>query len=303
MGFWRSFPGTVLLVLLLAVVTATGVLGAQVWNVLHPTRPSDNAPTLANELSGAEGVRFDAADGVHLAGWLFPGPDDRPSIVLAHDLNESKAALVNLAIALHSAGFTVLAFDFRGHGESQGSVSSLGIDEKRDVLGAVDFVERRSAGRSKEIGVYGSGMGAHAAVLAAADRSKLRVLVLDGIWPDASWPLVRRSYLGWGFGVRWLGFMPRGIYSVLRSRPPDAERAADVLPRLEGRELLFVAPAGDAALASAMQGMYDSLPKSREASEGNLVTLPGTRAAGLDGAELRHYHDRVVQFFESRMVR
>ena len=90
--------------------------------------------------------------------------------------------MLTLGIALQKGGFTVLAFDFRGHGASGGTGSTLGLDEKRDVIGALDYLAA-SGVEARRIGVYGVGMGAHAAVLAAADRPSASVLVLSGLYP------------------------------------------------------------------------------------------------------------------------
>lgn len=302
MAFWRSIPGAIVLVLLLGAVAVAGAVGFQVWNVVHPERKSDPGVTLATELSRVENVSFKASDGVDLEGWLFRGSPDGPVVVLCHDLDETKASLVNVAISLHKLGFTILAFDFRGHGQSGGNGSTLGILEKRDVLGAVDFLGSQEHADVRRIGIYGTGMGAHAAVLASADRGGLKVLVLDGLYPDAGYPLVRRTFLGWSFGVKWLGFLPKAAFSLLTPAGVDSARAQDILPNLMGREMLLVAPAGDTALASAMQRMYDSIPQSRDGSEINLITLPATRASGLYGPELERYHARVGEFFESRLA-
>jgi hypothetical protein len=82
---------------------------------------------------------------------------------------------------------------------------------------------------------------------------------------------------------------------------PEDARADRAVAGLRGRDVLFVAPAGDAALAAAMERMYATLPQARDA-EANLVTLPGTGAAGLYGAELERYHARVGSFFGTRLA-
>ncbi len=303
MGFWRSLPGTIVIVLLAAVVGLGGFVGWQAWDVLHPARTTGAEAALAAELAHLEGVRFKASDGVDLEGSILRGAADAPAVVLCHDLDESKTSLVNLAIALHKAGFTILSIDFRAHGGSGGTITTLGIAEKRDVLGAVDFLTTQEHADTKRIGVYGTGMGAHAAVLAAADRATLKVLVLDGLYPAASWPLVRRTFHGWPFGIKWLGALPRWAYAAITETGPDSESAADVLPKLLGRDILLVAPAGDTALAAAMQTMYASVPTKQEGSEANLITLPATRTSGLYGDELDRYHARVAEFFASRLGR
>jgi pimeloyl-ACP methyl ester carboxylesterase len=301
-SFWRSLPGTVLVVLIIAILTAAGAIGIQTYRATHPPRQADEKSDLGAFLSHVEEVRFRSADGTDLAGWLVRGAPGGSPVVLCHDLGDGKGSLVNLAIALQDAGFTALAFDFRGHGKSGGEGSTLGIAEKRDVLGALDYVSALRDVDAHRIGLYGVGLGAHAAVLAAADRPTAKVLVLDGIYPDAGYPLARKVYAGWGFGCRYLGILPRLAFHLLTNTPARQETAQAVLPHLLSRDLLFVAPAGDAALAAEMQRLYASVPEQREV-DANLIVLPATRASHLYGEELDRYNRRISEFFEKRLRR
>jgi alpha-beta hydrolase superfamily lysophospholipase len=300
--FWRTLPGTLLLVLILAIVTAAGAMVIQVHRATHPPRERDETGDLGAILSHVEEVRFRSADGIDLAGWLVRGAPGGAPVVLCHDLGAGKGSLVNLAIALQNAGFTALAFDFRGHGKSGGLGSTLGIHERRDVVGALDFLATLKDVDTRRIGLYGVGLGAQAAVLAAADRPAAKVLVLDGLYPDPAYPLVRKVYAGWGFGARYLGILPRLTFYLLVRVPSREESAADVLPHLLSRDLLFVAPAGDTALAAEMQRLYASVPEQRDV-DANLIVLPATRSSHLYGEELDRYNRRITEFFQKRLAR
>jgi pimeloyl-ACP methyl ester carboxylesterase len=304
MAFWRSIPGTIVVIVLLGVLAALGMAGTQVYLVTHPARQPEMTLNLGAALSKAEDVQFKSTDGVRLQGWLFHGAAAQAPVVLCHDLGESKNAVMNIAIELNKAGFTVLAFDFRGHGTSGGEYSTLGVEEVRDVLGAVDFVAglKKEEVDSRRIGIFGAGMGAHAAVLAAADRPALRVLVLDGLWPDAGFTLVHHEFADWPWGEKHLSAVPAVLFPLIAGASIDDGRAADVLPSLAGRDLLLVAPAGDRRLDESMKAMYATLPERRD-SERNLITLPATRASGLGADDLARYHQRVVDFFRSRLTR
>jgi len=304
MRFWRSIPGAIVLVVSFGVLASLGLAGAQVFKVTHPARQPEMKLNLGATLAKAEDVTFRSTDGIRLAGWLFHGKAKMPPVVLCHDLGESRNAVMNIAIALNQAGFTVLAFDFRGHGGSGGDVSTLGVEEARDVLGAVDFVAElpKEEVDARRIGIFGAGMGAHAAVLAAAERPSLRVLVLDGLWPDAGFTLVQHEFADWRWGQKYLGAIPVALFPLFAGASIDAARAEDVLPSLAGRDLLLVAPAGDRRLDESMKAMYAKLPEQRD-SERNLITLPATRASGLGADDLARYHERVVEFFRTRLVR
>ena len=300
MRFWRSVPGALLLVLILGMGVAVGAVGVQVHRLTHPARVAKSS-NVASDLVRLEEAEFSSADGLPLRGWRIPGMPGAPGIVLCHDLGGSKDAMLDLGLALQAAGFTVLAFDFRGHGESGGSGSTLGVEEKRDVLGALDYLAGVEGVDGKHLGVYGVGMGAQAAVRAAADRPSATVLVLDGLYPDVGWEVQRAVYARWRFGMGRVGFLPRSVFDALhfdtRGEPP----ASAVLPTLRGRHLLLVAPADDAALAAEMKRMYEAIPEQKDA-DGNLVTLPAGSGGDLYGEDLTRYRSKVLGFFKERLA-
>lgn len=282
-------------VALVAVVAMTAI---RVRHALRPPRNAEPVIDLEAVKVPVEEVTFPSVDGVELAGWYLAGRADRPPILLCHDFGEGKDAMLNLGLALNAQGFATLQFDFRGHGDSPQGRSTLGLEEKRDVLGAIDFLAERH--RQGAIGVYGVGMGAHAAVLAAPDRRRMRVLVLDGLYPDAGYPLVRGVWADWGIGVRRLRFLPDTLFFLMNGRRVGSERAIDVLARLEGRDLLMLAPAGDSDLVGIMEEMVAGIPEQPD-HDGNLVVLPATQSAGLFGEDVARHRARVEGFFTDRL--
>jgi pimeloyl-ACP methyl ester carboxylesterase len=292
--------GRAALGLAIGATVAAGFTAARVHATLRPPRHSAAEFDFAAVGLRARQVAFPATDGVPLAGWLLEAAGGGPPVLLCHDLGASRDSMVNLAIDLHRAGFPVLAFDFRGHGGSGGGPSTLGLDEKRDVLGAIDFLATESGGPVREVGIYGVGMGAHAAVLAAADRRSVRVLVLDGLYPAVVYPLLDQVFGDWSLGRRRLAFVPQGIFALLSGTPLHGERADAALARLAGRDLLFLAPEGDLVLAGEMRRMYESVPLEPDA-DGNLVLLPATQSHGLTGPQRDEHQRRVSGFFAERL--
>jgi hypothetical protein len=66
-------------------------------------------------------VRFQTVDGVDLHGTFYPSSKSNPpTVLLLHAIGENskKKGWVHLAAELQKKGFAVLAFDFRGHGQS-----------------------------------------------------------------------------------------------------------------------------------------------------------------------------------------
>lgn len=78
--------------------------------------------SLADDKSNIEHVKFDTADFVEIHGTLYAGGNGAKSacVIFLHQLggNSQQEGWNQLAEQLQKKGFTVLAFDFRGHGES-----------------------------------------------------------------------------------------------------------------------------------------------------------------------------------------
>ncbi|MGI8417480.1 MAG: alpha/beta hydrolase family protein [Nakamurella sp.] len=103
-------------------------------------------------------------DGVLLAGVYLPGPAGL-TFVVAHGMTHSTAEdSTRQVIAGLARRGSVLALDFRGHGESEGR-SSVGRDEPLDVAAALTLARRLAAG--EPVVLVGFSMGA-AAVLVQA---------------------------------------------------------------------------------------------------------------------------------------
>ncbi len=84
------------------------------------------------------------------------------AVVLAHGGRFNKESWANQARTLESAGFRVLALDFRGYGKSEGPGQSdpLSAPLHLDVLAAVRYLRKTGA---KSVSVVGGSMGAGAA--------------------------------------------------------------------------------------------------------------------------------------------
>ena len=82
------------------------------------------------------------SEGTRLAGDLYAPRDlaadeTRPTIVMSHGWGGTKALLANIASRLAAEGYLVLAFDYRGWGESDGKLVVQGDMPDRDADGIV----------------------------------------------------------------------------------------------------------------------------------------------------------------------
>ena len=141
----------------------------------HPPDPE----ALVAVGGASEDVSFTSADGVVLRAWLFPRGDR--AVVMVHGRNGRRLdyeGSLGVATALTSAGYTVLALDLRGHGDSGGDRFSLGQYERLDVAAAIAFLGTRGYAPHR-VALYGESMGAGSAIQTLAIRSDLAAIVAD----------------------------------------------------------------------------------------------------------------------------
>lgn len=105
------------------------------------------------------------------------------AVILAHGRDacrgeELRGTTRALVLELASRGFSVVMVDLRGHGESDHARLTFGLRERRDILGAVDFLLHRGY-RPGSIGVLGASMGGVSAIGAAAEEHAIGALITD----------------------------------------------------------------------------------------------------------------------------
>jgi len=84
--------------------------------------------------------------------------------------------MIDYILFAQHEGHPVLAIDFRGHGESETSLTSIGYYESHDVLAGMKFVRERGAGDPV---LWGTSMGAVSALLAAEKDGSVAGVIAD----------------------------------------------------------------------------------------------------------------------------
>jgi uncharacterized protein len=146
---------------------------------LQPPRAA-LGPTPAQRGMGYRDVSFHTSDGITLRGWWIPGTEHR-TVVMVHGLGSSRREPLDKAGYLHKAGYNLLVFDLRGHGQSGGS-GTLGYREPEDVRAAV--AEARSLGPGP-VALFGYSLGAAVAVEEGAVDADVSAVVEDSGFSSA----------------------------------------------------------------------------------------------------------------------
>jgi dienelactone hydrolase len=155
--------------------------------------PLDRTPL--TEGLAYENVTFKSSDGLDIRGWFIPaaGPEPAPAVAFVHGwlwnrlgnvegqvpVPDKSVDFLPAAKALHEAGYGVLLFDLRHHGESDGGKAPLtfGVHEARDFVGAVEYLRSRPDVDNDRIGAIGCSMGGNTIIYGTPECQPVKALL------------------------------------------------------------------------------------------------------------------------------
>jgi len=150
------------------------------------------------------------ADGMSLGATIYPVErPNPPALILIHMLGSNRGTWRTFASRAQAAGYLCIAFDLRGHGDSQGSGGTrIGYKDftAQDWLGALDDIEAahqallKEGANPKDVALVGASIGANLALRYAADNADIPAIVL--ISPGLDYKGVKTEDAITAFGQR-----------------------------------------------------------------------------------------------------
>jgi uncharacterized protein len=134
-----------------------------------------------------EDIIIASFDGTRLYGWWIAAAVDAPTIVVLHGVKKNRTDVLRAALVLRRAGFNVLVFDGRGHGDSEGRYVTYGFYERRDVEMAIEWLVAEKQINRDNVGIAGESMGAAIALQVAAHNPWI-----GAVWADSPFASLRR---------------------------------------------------------------------------------------------------------------
>jgi dipeptidyl aminopeptidase/acylaminoacyl peptidase len=290
--YWRNIAFAVGVALLL------GLIAGAVYIFIFTTRAAENAlapPQIPLSqtpesvgITEYENITLTTSDAIRLSGWyIHPEPDNSIVIILAHGYAQNRLQLLPEAKLLIELGYGIFLFDFRGHGESEPAMVTLGDHERRDLEAAIDFVSTQP--HVSRIGALGFSMGAAVLAQVAAQDERLSAVVIEAAFPTLVEEIRYRSRI---FGP--LSQIPS--LRVMRKAGVDVDdvRPIDDLCAISPRSLLLIYGDLDVDVPpGTARAMFEAVCGSA-----NLWIVPGAGHQNFTDVALEEYTERLLSFFD-----
>ena len=190
-GMHRPFR-LVLVLVLLAVVAYLGISWKYADGVTRVVRdPLKKTPAYVQ--ASYEDVSFQSRDGLNLKGWWFPAPGTASAtkaVVMVHGKDQNRIDSSfdpgRIARFLLADGWSVLLFEMRGHGQSDGLRWGLGEYEPNDILGAIDLAAQKIGQPRSRVATIGESMGGGSVLMTVGTDPSIGPVVVDSAYASAS---------------------------------------------------------------------------------------------------------------------
>ena len=257
------------------------------WAVLH--MPCTGRFTSLERLGyPTEPVTFSTPEGYSLRGWYSPGQQhpDTAIVVLGGLTTNTEYALADAWI-LAEAGYSTLVFEHRTCAYP-GELSSTGLHEAHDLIGAIDYLEGRP--EIAHIGAMGFSVGGTAVMLAAAQDARIEAMVVTG----GSAGLLEDT-LDSSYPHGWLDWLLRRMIAVslhLQARESlEAMSPIRVVSTISPRPLLLVYGELEADTGREIAGAAGD--------NAELWIVPGADHGQYEVLAPEEYHERIGRFFDA----
>ena len=157
------------------------------WQLLyHPATAVTRTPSTAGLAFDAVGFAATDAGTPRLAGWWIAAAPDakfaRLTVLYLHGQDGNLGDTVDALVRLHAAGVNVLAFDYRGYGQSQ-FVRPSEAHWRQDAEWAMQYLTGTRHVAPGDVVLDGTGLGANLALEEAAAHPELAGVIVET--PDA----------------------------------------------------------------------------------------------------------------------
>ncbi len=269
---------------------------SRAYNLIHPVRSSPGHTPADLGVVSYEDLRLTTSDGLKLAAWYIP-PKNGAVVICVHGLGVNRGEFLKEAVFLRRKGFGVLLLDLRNHGGSEGTQTTFGVEETRDIAAAVDFIHERE-GPETSIGALGHSLGAGLVLLAAVQIPEIRAVIAVSPFTSLEDNVSEGVRNLTGLDPVFFGPLVLFYAQIEAGVNMSAVRPVDLIGRISPRPILLIHGAKDDLLP--VRNSYQLYEAAREPKE--LVIYPGVGHGGFIFQEPKRYPKKISAFLEKYLL-
>jgi len=220
-----------------------------------PTRGVQETPASARQ--PFVDLRIPTDDGETLHAWWLEHPQPSAQVLFFHGNGGNLSMWLDVVVELRRRGFSVLAVDYRGYGDSTGRPTERGV--YRDADAAVRLFNERLRRPGSPVLYCGRSLGS-AVAASAASRGASDALVLESPFPDtravfAGNPVMQLLIVFSSYRFPTSRFIERYERPLLVIHG-DAD---SIIPYAAGKRVFDLAPAGRKTLITIPRADHNDL--------------------------------------------
>lgn len=270
--------------------------------ILHPSNMSPMETFPEHFGLAYEKAAFTTADGLTLKGWFIPalsGDESAPTLLMCHGWSDNKGELLKMTFYLHHAGFHLFFFDFRSHGESGGTFTTLGHYELLDFAAAMRWLREQKPWCLKRLGVFGLSMGAAVCAMAAGDYPEIEAVVLESPFTE-----FRRVCGQWAKNHAGIPYFPLVALTVFMLRlrvglAVGSKSPVNSIARISPKPILIISGSEDRLMPeSEVRELYAAAGEPKK-----LWIFPGAAHGKCHEMAGQAYERTVIDFYKKNICR
>ncbi|MFI2743650.1 alpha/beta hydrolase [Zhouia sp. PK063] len=141
-------------------------------------------------------------DGLKIAGYIMYADSAKANLILLHGIRGSKEHFANLSKRLADSGYTSIAIDLRAHGQSEGSYTTFGVKEKKDISYLLNYLTKQQH-MKPSFGVWGQSLGAAVALQGLAVDKRIKFGIIESTFNNMRQITHDYFYRYFHFDIPW----------------------------------------------------------------------------------------------------
>ncbi|MCU0238839.1 MAG: lysophospholipase [Pyrinomonadaceae bacterium] len=240
-----------------------------------------------------ENIEFPSDSGSLIKGWFVQGQEKKGVIVLMHGLRSNRLALIERIKFLQKAGFSVLAFDFQGSGESIGEKLTFGHLESFDATASLKFIKQKLP--HEKVGVIGISMGG-AAFLLQKEPQKVNALILEMVYPTIEKAVDNRLNMWLFNGADNLSPLMTMQFPYRLGVSANDLRPLDKIKNINCPIFFIVGEKDKHTTLAESQGFFETANQPK-----NIWIVPNAEHTDLHKISKNDYETKVLSFFAENL--